>query len=196
VPRGRGARPCGSARSDVAARNYGGYTRANVAHLEGRYVAPAGLHVGGCHQRLSHDLRWTTPRRASRSRKGTARMPAHATRTSLPPRRTTVHELCHGRRGRHPADHVSRPGERNRPRADHDVVESERMQFTPASAPIVLRRVTDRIPQLGFLRPGAPIRLLPPRAEAVAPAFGFFASAPQLPRPRIQGLPRRRACRW
>ena len=54
------------------------------------------------------------------------------------------------------------------------------MHFTPACAPIVLRRVTDRIPQLGFIRPGAPdYESYRQELEAVAPEFGFFATAPQ-----------------
>jgi len=52
------------------------------------------------------------------------------------------------------------------------------MHFTPACAPIVLRRVTDRIPQLGFIRPGAPdYESYRQELEAVAPEFGFFATA-------------------
>jgi hypothetical protein len=54
------------------------------------------------------------------------------------------------------------------------------IQFTPASAPIVLRRLADQKPRLGFIRPDAP-EFESYRAElaAVAPAFGFFAGAPQ-----------------
>lgn len=52
-------------------------------------------------------------------------------------------------------------------------------QFTPASAPIVLRRVVDHIPQLGFIRPGAPdYEAYRRELEKVVPVFGFFALAP------------------
>lgn len=52
--------------------------------------------------------------------------------------------------------------------------------FTPASAPIVLRRVVDQMPQLGFIRPGAPdYEAYRRELEAVMPFFGFFAAAPR-----------------
>lgn len=52
--------------------------------------------------------------------------------------------------------------------------------FTPACAPIVLRRVVDHAPQLGFVRPGAPDYEAYHRdLEMVMPAFGFFATAPR-----------------
>lgn len=52
--------------------------------------------------------------------------------------------------------------------------------FTPASAPIVLRRVVDHTPQLGFVRPGAPdYETYRRELEMVMPAFGFFAKGPQ-----------------
>jgi hypothetical protein len=51
--------------------------------------------------------------------------------------------------------------------------------FTPASAPIVLRRVIDQTPQLGFIQPGAPdYEAYRRELEMVTPAFGFFAAAP------------------
>lgn len=51
--------------------------------------------------------------------------------------------------------------------------------FTPASAPIVLRRVVDQTPQLGFIRPGAlDYEAYRQELEMVMPAFGFFAAAP------------------
>jgi hypothetical protein len=53
-------------------------------------------------------------------------------------------------------------------------------QFTPASAPIVLRRVVDHTPQLGFIRPGAPdYEGYRRELEMVVPVFGFFALAPR-----------------
>ncbi|WGD48593.1 hypothetical protein QA641_23350 [Bradyrhizobium sp. CB1650] len=52
-------------------------------------------------------------------------------------------------------------------------------QFTPASAPIVLRRVIDHMPQLGFVRPGASdYEVYRRELEMVVPVFGFFALAP------------------
>ena len=54
------------------------------------------------------------------------------------------------------------------------------MQFTPASAPIVLRRVTEKKAPLGFIRADAP-EYEPYRQElaAVVPAFGLFAGTPR-----------------
>jgi hypothetical protein len=54
--------------------------------------------------------------------------------------------------------------------------------FTPASAPIVLKRFSDETPELGFIRPDAAayadyLREL----EAVMPTFGVFAATPKLP---------------
>ncbi|WP_051334247.1 hypothetical protein [Bradyrhizobium sp. Ai1a-2] len=52
-------------------------------------------------------------------------------------------------------------------------------RFTPASAPIVLRRVADQTPQLGFIQPGAPdYEAYRRELEMVIPAFGFFATSP------------------
>ena len=54
------------------------------------------------------------------------------------------------------------------------------MHFTPASAPIVLRRVTSEIPQLGFIRPDSPdYDTYRRELETVMPAFGLFSMAPQ-----------------
>jgi hypothetical protein len=53
-------------------------------------------------------------------------------------------------------------------------------QFTPASAPIVLRRVVDQTPQLGYIRPGAPdYETYRRELEMLMPVFGFFALAPR-----------------
>jgi hypothetical protein len=49
-------------------------------------------------------------------------------------------------------------------------------------APIVLKRVADKIPQLGFIRADAPdYEAYRQELETVTPAFGFFAS----PRSRL-----------
>jgi hypothetical protein len=53
------------------------------------------------------------------------------------------------------------------------------VHFMPASAPIVLRRVVDQTPQLGFIQPGAPgYEDYRRELEMVIPAFGAFAAAP------------------
>jgi hypothetical protein len=64
------------------------------------------------------------------------------------------------------------------------------MNFTPACSPVVLRRIEDKIPQLGFIRSDAPdYESYRRELETVEPAFGFFAGAPR-PAP---GVPARSA---
>jgi hypothetical protein len=59
-------------------------------------------------------------------------------------------------------------------------------QFIPASAPIVLSRVVDEIPQLGFIRPGNPdYDRYCEELEKVVSAYGFFAPAPH-PAPAVE----------
>jgi hypothetical protein len=54
------------------------------------------------------------------------------------------------------------------------------MQFTPASAPIVLRRVTETKAPLGFIRADAPeYESYRQELAAVVPAFGLFAGTPR-----------------
>jgi hypothetical protein len=61
--------------------------------------------------------------------------------------------------------------------------------FTPTSAPIVLRRVVDQTPQLGYIRPGAPdYDSYRRELEKVMPVFGFFAAAPR-PNSTTESLP-------
>lgn len=53
--------------------------------------------------------------------------------------------------------------------------------FTPASAPIVLKRMVDQPSQLGFIRPGAPdYEAYRCDLETVMPIFGCFATAPRV----------------
>jgi len=59
-------------------------------------------------------------------------------------------------------------------------------QFIPASAPIVLIRIVDEIPQLGFIRPGNPdYDRYCEELEKVVSAYGFFAPAPH-PAPAVE----------
>jgi hypothetical protein len=59
-------------------------------------------------------------------------------------------------------------------------------QFIPASAPIVLCRIVDEIPQLGFVRPGSPdYDRYCEELEKVVSAYGFFAPAPH-PAPAVE----------
>jgi hypothetical protein len=53
------------------------------------------------------------------------------------------------------------------------------MHFTPASAPIVLKRVPSEIPQIGFIRPGSPdYDAYRRELETVMPAFGLLSMVP------------------
>ena len=48
--------------------------------------------------------------------------------------------------------------------------------FTPATAPVVLRRLGDNLPQLGFISPEAPdYEAYRQELETVVPKFGVFA---------------------
>jgi hypothetical protein len=52
------------------------------------------------------------------------------------------------------------------------------MQFTPVSAPIVLKRVAQTRPQLGFIKPNSPdYAFYQQELEAVTSDYGFFATA-------------------
>jgi hypothetical protein len=75
---------------------------------------------------------------------------------------------------------VSRPDKRNEPARGLITTLSNPggAQFTPASAPIVLRRVVDHTLQLGFIRPGAlSYESYRRELEMVVPDFGVFALA-------------------
>jgi hypothetical protein len=64
------------------------------------------------------------------------------------------------------------------------------MHFTPVSAPVVFKRIVDNVPQLGFIEPeAADYESYRQELEAVAPDFGFFATAPR----RISGAEARPA---
>ncbi|MET4722132.1 hypothetical protein ABIF63_006238 [Bradyrhizobium japonicum] len=76
---------------------------------------------------------------------------------------------------------VSRPDKSNEPARGLITTLSNPggAQFTPASAPIVLRRVVDHTLQLGFIRPGAlSYESYRRELEMVVPVFGVFAPAP------------------
>jgi hypothetical protein len=58
--------------------------------------------------------------------------------------------------------------------------------FTPASAPIVLRRIVGETPRLGFIRPDMPDYDAYRRdLETVVPTFGLFATTPR-PAPLLE----------
>lgn len=53
------------------------------------------------------------------------------------------------------------------------------VQFTPVSAPLVLKRVPEAQPQLGFIKPNSPdYAFYRQELDAVMPDYGFFATPP------------------
>jgi hypothetical protein len=175
--------PTDAPRGEVSARNFGGYVRANVAHLEGRYVCfrPAFTAPGVISAYLV-DLRWDEAAScltfeekdradAGHTQRGQVYIPDGRPFISLVTveggaiRLVTVSRPEPGDPARGLIMTLSNPGG---------------MNFTPASAPIVLRRVADKIPELGFIRTGAPdYEFYRQELETVAPAFGFFATTPR-----------------
>ena len=165
--------------------SYGGYSYESVKELEGRYVClRPGFTSADVISAYIMDLRWEDAASCLTFEEKDREDAGHTQRgrVYLPDGRPFMHLVTVGGGGirlitvSHPAD--SQPGRG----LIMTLSNPSGMHFTPASAPIVLKRVTDGIPQLGFLRPGAPdYDSYREELEAVAPAFGFFASAPRAP---------------
>ena len=175
--------PAAAPRADVAARNYGGYMRANVAHLEGRYVCfrPAFTAAGVISAYLV-EMRWDDAASCLMFEEKDRADAGHAQRgrVYIPDGRPFI-SLVTVEGGAIRLVTVSRPEPGESARGLIMTLSNPGgMNFTPASAPIVLTRVTDKIPQLGFVRSDAPdYDFYRRELEAVAPAFGFFATAPR-----------------
>ncbi len=178
-----GLDPVAPPRPGVVAPSYGGYSYANVKDLEGRYVCfrPAFTSAGVISAYLM-DLRWDDAASCLTFEEKDREDAGHTQRGRiyLPDGRPFMNLVTVGGGGIRLIT-VSRPGE---PQSARGLIMTlsnpSGMHFTPACAPIVLRRVTDRIPQLGFIRPGAPdYESYRQELEAVAPEFGFFATAPR-----------------
>jgi len=175
--------PVAPSRPGVVAPSYGGYSYANVKDLEGRYVCfrPAFTSAGIISAYLM-DLRWDDAASCLTFKEKDREDAGHTQRGRiyLPDGRPFMNLVTVGGGGIRLIT-VSRPEEQESARGLIMTLSNPSgMHFTPACAPIVLRRVTDRIPQLGFIRPGAPdYESYRQELEAVAPEFGFFATAPQ-----------------
>jgi len=167
--------------SDVAALSYGGYSRANVAHLEGRYVCfrPAFTLTGVITAYLV-DLRWDDAASCLTFEESDRADAGHTQRgrVYIPDGRPFI-SFVTVERGAIRLVTVSRPDQRESARGLILTLSNPGgMHFTPASAPVVLSRVTDKLPQLGFVRSDAPdYESYRRELEMVAPAFGFFAAA-------------------
>jgi hypothetical protein len=166
-----------------AALDLGCYTRASVESLEGRYVCfrPAFssadvinaylmfVHWDDAESCLTFEERERVD--AGHTQKGRVYIPDGRPFMSF----VTVEK------GAMRLIMVSRP-EGNEPARGLVITSSNPggAHFTPASAPIVLRRVVDQTPQLGYIGPGAPdYEAYRRELEIVMPAFGFFATVPR-----------------
>jgi Co/Zn/Cd efflux system component len=175
--------PAAQSRSDVAAPNYGGYSRANAAHLEGCYVCfrPA-FTLPGVITAYLMDLRWDDTASCLTFEESGRADAGHTQRgrVYIPDGRPFISFVTVERGGIRLVT-VSRPEQGESARGlIMSLSNPGGMHFTPVSAPIVLRRIVDKVPQLGFIRPDAPdYESYRRELEAVAPAFGFFAAAPR-----------------
>jgi hypothetical protein len=170
-------------RPGVAAQSFGGYSYENVKTLEGRYVCfrPAFTSPGVISAYLM-DLRWDDAASCLIFEEKDREDAGHTQRgrVYIPDGRPFMSFVTVAQGGIRLIT-VSRPGERDSARGLIMTLSNPSgMQFTPAGAPIVLKRVTEEITQLGFIRPGAPdYEYYRQELQAVAPAFGFFATAPR-----------------
>jgi hypothetical protein len=177
-----------------AAQNFGGYSRSDVQALEGLYVCsrPAFSSPGVINAYLI-DVRWNDAAScltfeeqgrvdAGHTQKGRVYIPdGRPFMSFVTVERGALRLIMVSRpKGKEPARGLimtlSNPG------GTH---------FTPASAPIVLTRVIDKVPQLGFIRPGTSnydYDMYCRELDAVMPAFGCFATAPR-PGPAIEAVP-------
>jgi hypothetical protein len=175
--------PAAPTKPGVAAQIYGGYSYESVSDLVGRYICfrPA-LTAAGVISAYLIDVHWDKETSCLTFDEKDREDAAHAQRgrVYIPDGRQFM-SLVTVEGGSIRLVTVSRPAEGKTARGLIMTLSNPSgIQFTPASAPIVLRRLADQKPRLGFIRPDAP-EFESYRAElaAVAPAFGFFAGAPQ-----------------
>ena len=178
-----GLDPAAPPRPGVAAQSYGGYSYENVKALEGRYVClRPGFASPGVISAYLMDLRWDDAASCLTFEEKNREDAGHTQcgRVYIPDGRPFMSFVTVAQGGIRLIT-VSRPGERDSARGLIMTLSNPSgMQFTPASAPIVLKRVADTIPALGFVRPDTPdYESYRRELEAVAPAFGFFAAAPR-----------------
>jgi hypothetical protein len=167
-------------RSD-APQNLGGYTHANVRELEGKYLClrPAFSSTGAISAYLV-TIRWEDAESclifeeqgradATYTQRGRIYVPDGKPYMSL----VTIE------RGAIRVIMVSRPiGPTSARGLIFTLSNPGGMQFTPVSAPIVLKPITDVTPKLGFIRADSPNYVsYVQELEAVTPDYGFFAVA-------------------
>jgi hypothetical protein len=168
-------------RSDIAAQNYGGYSRANAAPLEGRYVCFRPGFVTDVISAYIVDLRWDDTASCLIFEERDRADPEHAQRgrVYMPDGRPFLSFVTVARGAVRVAT-LSRPDKNGCARGLLMTLSNPAgVNFTPACSPIVLKRVVDRIPQLGFIEANTPdYELYRRELEAVVPKFGLFAPAP------------------
>jgi hypothetical protein len=171
-------------RSDRAAQNYGGYSRANVVQLEGRYVCfRPGFVTPGMISAYIMDLRWDEAASCLTFEEKDRDDDDHTQRgrVYIPDGRPFISFVTVAM-GAIRLVMVSRPDNDGVARGLIMTLSNPAgMNFTPACAPIVLKRVTDNIiPQLGFI--GAKDRdyeLYRQELDSVVPTFALLANAPR-----------------
>jgi hypothetical protein len=172
----------------------GGYTRANIAGLEGKYLCfrPA-FSLNGVINAYVLTLRWDEAESclmfeehervdASHTQRGRVYVPDGKPFMSL----VTIE------RGAVRLIMVSRPDEKSPGRGLITTLSNPGgMNFTPVSAPVVLKRIANSLPQTGFIKPdSADYVSYRQELEAVMPAYGFFASASGVSATRRARVPR------
>jgi hypothetical protein len=179
-----------------AAGAMGGYTRANIAGLEGKYLCfrPA-FSLNGVINAYVLTLRWDEAESclmfeehervdASHTQRGRVYVPDGKPFVSL----VTIE------RGAVRLIMVSRPDEKSPGRGLITTLSNPGgMNFTPVSAPVVLKRIANSLPQTGFIKPdSADYVSYRQELEAVMPAYGFFASVSGVSATRRARVPRTR----
>jgi hypothetical protein len=175
--------PVAAPRAGVAAQSYGGYSYENVKALEGRYLClRPGFASPGVISAYLMDLRWDDAASCLTFEEKNREDAGHTQRgrVYIPDGRPFMSFVTVAQGGIRLIT-VSRPADSQPGRGLIMTLSNPSgMQFTPASAPIVLKRIADEIPALGFIPPSAPdYESYRRELEAVAPAFGFFATVPR-----------------
>jgi hypothetical protein len=165
-----------------AATCLGGYTRSSVERLEGRYVCfrPAFSSADVITAYII-TVRWDETRSCLVFEEQDRVDAGHiqSGRVYIPDGRPFM-SLVTVERGAMRLIMVSRPDEKEPARGLILTLSNPSgVHFTPASAPIVLKRVVDKAPQLGFIRAdNTDYEAYRRELEKVVPAFGSFAPSP------------------
>jgi hypothetical protein len=168
-----------------APKDFGGYLREAVEELEGKYVCfrPTFGNPQIINAYITV-IRWDEKRSClvfeeqSRADSGYVQ----TGRVYIPDGKPFIN-LVTAERGAVRLIMVSRPSDNGYARGVVMTLANSRgVHFTPASAPVVLTRVGDETPHLGFVHPGSPgYETYQSELAAVMPDYGLFAEAPKPP---------------